>query len=167
MIQIRKNIFETNSSSSHAMVMLKEDKPIVPSWKEKTIMFWEDDISFGRSPFAILDKWFGRLCYAVANAAYNEDLREELEELCRKRIKGFDHFEFPRDYDDGYFYGYVDHQSMNLLPDFLVKHDISYEDFIFNDRYIVIIDGDEYCIFDALRQTPFWNENVIEVIENA
>ena len=55
--------------------------------------------------------------------------------------------------DDVPFYGYVDHQSMGLLQRFLEKHKLSLEDFLKDPKYIVIIDGDEYCawqkMFDA------------------
>lgn len=46
----------------------------------------------------------------------------------------------------------VDHQSMYLLESFLKQTGISLEEFITNKRYIVIIDGDEYCYFSELKR---------------
>ena len=181
MIQIRKGIFETNSSSTHALIMLKEDKPLPQfvdvEWRlnSKGLLYlWEDDLEFGRSPFALLNDWYHRLCYAIASS--DEEGREQIEEICYSRIPGFCGFEFPRnqwydaDRDDPseeYCYGYIDHQSVGLLDAFLSKHNISMENFIFNDRYIVVIDGDEYNVFDTLRSLPVWNENAVEDIQGA
>ncbi len=51
------------------------------------------------------------------------------------------------------YYGSIDHQSMGLLQGFLERQNISLEEFLKDPRYVVIIDGDEYCawqkMFDA------------------
>lgn len=176
MFQIRKNVFETNSSSSHSLCILKEDQPldglVEMNWRldnDGILHFYnEDDLQFSRWPFRILNNWYDRLCYALASYAYDSQTREKIIDICRKHIKNFVNFEFPKnpwwDEEGPYFYGCVDHQSMNLLSRFLKTHNVSLEDFIFNDRYLVIIDGDEYCYFDELQGLPIWNKDAVEEI---
>lgn len=49
--------------------------------------------------------------------------------------------------------GDIDHNSENLLKDFLTSHNISVEEFLLNSKYLVIIDGDEYCEWDKCKRT--------------
>lgn len=176
MIQIRKGVFETNSSSSHSIVITKNNKPlpnvIDGDWhvNDNGVMdFWyEDDLEFERSPFDLLTTWFGRLRYCIASYSDNDDKISELEEICRRRIEGFKSFKFKKDrWDNSVNRGYVDHQSIGLLQAALKKYNISLEEFIFNDRYIVIIDGDEYCVFDTLIESDMFNKDNIQDITSA
>lgn len=50
-------------------------------------------------------------------------------------------------------YGYVDHQSEGLLQDFLNTLEVSLTDFILDPRIIAVIDGDEYCEFEAVKHS--------------
>ena len=173
MIQIRRNVFETNSSSSHSLIMMKNDKPL-PQFIEPgyyvndkgEINFWEDDLEFGRAPFNMLVDWYHRLCYVFATYADDKETREKVEAICYSRIIGLTNIKFPKNswYNNTTYYGCIDHQSMGLLESFLKDNDISLEDFIFNDRYVVVIDGDEYCIFDTLRSLPIWDNKAVEKI---
>ena len=43
------------------------------------------------------------------------------------------------------YYGYVDHQSTGLLQGFLKRKGITLEEFLSDTRYVIAIDGDEYC----------------------
>ena len=167
MIQIRKGVFETNSSSSHSIVITKEDKPLDEMFEPKympkdgKLWLWGHELEFGRAPFAILNDWEGRLRYAIASK--HDSMMDEIEALCYKRIIGFKGFKFDKStWDDGFNYGYVDHQSYGLLDSLLQKTTL--EDFIFNDRYIVIIDGDEYNVFIDLMDTPMFTSEHIEKI---
>lgn len=54
-------------------------------------------------------------------------------------------------------YGYVDHQSMGLLKGFLKEEGISLKEFLTNKKYVVVIDGDEYCTFDKLKEANLIN----------
>ena len=181
MIYIRKGVFETNSSSSHSIVMTKTDKPIQtdlpgnmvdPNWhvNDDGIMdFWYDeDLDFGRTPFDLLTDWFGRLKYCIAYYGNNEDKFKEIEEACYKRVAGFKGFKFRTDrWDKTEYRGYVDHQSYGVLDAALRKFDVSIEDFIFNDRFIIVIDGDEYGVFNTLTDTDLFNKNSVEKIVSA
>ena len=44
MIKIRNGCFETNSSSSHAMIMMKEYRPL-PQMFEPEHWYWDNEIS--------------------------------------------------------------------------------------------------------------------------
>ena len=176
MITIRRGVFETNSSSSHSIVMMKRDNPtktigdsnmVDGDWmvdKNGVMKFWyEPDLEFGRSPFELLTSWERRLAYAIASYANDENKINEIEEICKKRIAGFVEFKFPES-RYGYNHGYIDHQSYGLLQNTLKELQISLEEFIFNDRYIVVIDGDEYCVFDTLMDTDMFNKDAVEKI---
>lgn len=173
MLNIRRGVFETNSSSSHSIVMTNKEHKIEqvdPGWRirdDGELWFnWYEELHFGRTPFELLTDWYGRLRYYIAEFIDGEGPElDELTEICRKRIDGFDHFKFPvNTWDDTIDYGYVDHQSSGMLRNFIGNHNLSAEDFIFNDQYIIVIDGDEYNVFDTLQKTPMYNaDNVMEV----
>lgn len=48
------------------------------------------------------------------------------------------------------YYGNIDHQSDGMLQAFLEKQHVSLEDFLFKPRYVIVIDGDEYCELDKI-----------------
>ena len=65
--------------------------------------------------------------------------------------------------DEVPFYGYVDHQSMGMLQHFLEKHKLTLEEFLKDPKYIVIIDGDEYCAWQKMFDAGIClKENFIE-----
>lgn len=170
MINIRRGTFETNSSSSHSLVVFKESKAAADdeSWRfngDGELHFYGPyELEFGRSPFELLTDWYGRLRYAIASFP---DRIEEIEAACYKNLPGLTAIKYPRerwDNEDTPYYGYVDHQSAGLLESFLNMYNITLEEFIFNDKYMVVIDGDEYCIFDTLQHTPAWNKDGVEEV---
>ena len=65
------------------------------------------------------------------------------------------------------YYGYVDHQSHGLLEGMLEKYHLSLEEFVFNDRYVLVIDGDELQYFQTLTEQEFFDKEAIEGIESA
>ena len=168
MIQIRKGVFETNSSSSHSIVMMKNDKPtedkVDPDYRvddDGVLDFWyEPDLEFGRSPFEFLTDWYGRLRYCIASYSGDDDKIKELEEICRRRVDRFKHFKFRKDrWENKENRGYIDHQSDGILDAALKRYNISLEEFIFNDRFIVVVDGDEYRVFCDLIQSEMFNKD--------
>lgn len=179
MINIRKGVFETNSSSSHSIVVTKANNDtqynVDAGWRvDKTgiLSFWDDDLEFGRYPFKFLYNWYHRLCYAIASAnTTSSDFQAQLDvirNICKKHINNFKDFKFPIEHswneneEDEIIYGWVDHQSASLLDEFLEKYHVDLEDFIFNDNYIVIIDGDEYEIFNDMKEAKIINDDFIE-----
>ena len=61
----------------------------------------------------------------------------------------------------------MDHQSHGLLEHVLEHYHISLEEFIFNDRYVIVIDGDETQYFNVLVEQDLFNKDVVESIEPA
>lgn len=59
--------------------------------------------------------------------------------------------------------GSIDHQSAGLLKNFLKDKGISLKEFLTNKKYIVIVDGDEYCLWDQYKRAGIINtDNIIE-----
>lgn len=83
--QIRYGLFETNSSSSHSLVVTKNDKVLTKEdflhegepwdenkeyiyiYKNKWDTTWEDNLYFGRSPFVLLTSVNDKARYALAS----------------------------------------------------------------------------------------------------
>jgi len=163
-LTIRKGMFETNSSSMHSIIITKNNSNCyeegLKCYCKGVLRFLEDDIEFSRSPFQFLNTWRGKVAYAIASYCqkYKRDDEEakefisKLEAIIKKHVKDFDHIELPDPEDTWYPFGYVDHQSEGLLQKFLSEENVTLEDFIFTPKYIVVIDGDEYCIFDSMKK---------------
>ena len=171
MINIRRGVFETNSSSTHSIVMMKNPEAQFPdNWYQLSedggLILFEDDLDFGWGP-DILNDSFGRLCYAIASYGDKKEKMDEICELCKKHIPGFKSFCFM---NDGYgrrsqYHGSIDHQSVGTLDGFLKSADVSLEDFIFNNRYLVIIDHDNHVsLFDTLYNRHLINTDEITCV---
>lgn len=119
-IQIRRGVFETNSSSMHSLVIMKNGRHYTDEelngyrhieedggWK--FARFSTDVISFERRPFDMLVTFEDKLRYVVASMVGSEDdeVVRELNDICRKYLRGtyykdgedynvkFDHLIFP------------------------------------------------------------------------
>ena len=49
------------------------------------------------------------------------------------------------------YFGDIETDS-TLLERFLKREKITLEEFLTNRKYIIIVDGDEYCIFETLKE---------------
>ena len=162
-LTIRKGMFETNSSSMHSIIITKNND----SYDEKELKvykgilrFLDDDLEFSRYPFQFLNTWRSKVAYAIASYCQEYEVNDKdakefiskLEDIIKKHVEDFDHIELPDPEDTYYPYGYVDHQSEGLLQKFLSEENVTLEDFIFTPKYIVVIDGDEYCIFNSMKK---------------
>lgn len=111
-IQIRSNVFETNSSSMHSLVVTKtnekySDNEIMSGiWlttdyntKEKNCVWniHDDDLEFGRYPFRILGSFKDKWLYACASLVelYNDDTYLELVRIAKKYIPGLKTIKLP------------------------------------------------------------------------
>ena len=166
MIQIRKGIFETNSSSMHSLVIknndaFAEDENIYYTQEEinneigwnisenkKVYNIKNEDLYFGRSPFRILDTFRDKMHYAFANGF----TPEEICPIVNKFIPEVESFNLPE------YMGTDDY----LLECWLEKAEISLEEFLINKKYIVICDGDEYCLWDTLKESGIIDKSIIE-----
>ena len=100
MIQIRDNTFETNSSSSHSLIITDFDGKYTPEEMMKGIFLWNDnkdrmygsDLEFYRSPFSLLATFESKSRYAIASS--NGRLADEVEKIWYKYIPNFNGFKF-------------------------------------------------------------------------
>lgn len=170
MIQIRDNTFETNSSSSHSLIITDFDGKYTPDemmngiylWEDKKKRMYESHLEFYRSPFSLLATFESKSRYAIA--ASNGRLADKVEELWYKYIPNFNGFEFDTkdeeyDYDKKEWvdldepkpvYGGTDDFE---IEGWLKNYNVSLEDFLTMRRYMVVCDGDEtrewYRILDS------------------
>ena len=166
-LTIRNGMFETNSSSMHSIVICKDggkysDEELKHPIYEGELYLYNNEARFGRSPFELLTTWDRKVAFALASlcdATNAKAFIPELEDIIAKNNPYCHALNLEYIHDN--YYGYVDHQSVGLLSQFLKEEHITLEDFIFNSKYIVVIDGDEYCVFNAVKGT-FKLEDKIE-----
>jgi len=165
MISIRRGVFETNSSSSHSIAINSNSDKIavdrdyiLENFINGKGMWKMDNPSFGRAPFRYLSKFYEKVCYVYEMARYKDTLMEELENIVEKYIPEFKGFTDV--YDSGYSEGDVN------LTCFLADHNISLEDFLVNEKYIIICDGDEYNIFMDMVHLGIVNKNTVDTPYN-
>ena len=161
MIQIRDNTFETNSSSSHSLIITDFDGKYTPEEMMKGIYLWdgnkdrmyESNLEFYRSPFSLLATFESKSRYAIASS--DGRLADEVEKIWHKYIPNFNGFKFDMkteeyDYDKKEWvdldepkpvYGGTDDYE---IEGWLKSYDVSLEDFLTMRRYMVVCDGDEY-----------------------
>lgn len=164
MRQIRYNVFETNSSSTHSLVLLKKEKPEYYThdemyeelkWRIKEDGAYKpwDELYFGRSPFQILRTFKEKLHYAYANTHGDEDKMEEVTSVLRELVPEVTYF-VP--YDE--YIGVDD----TTVPYWLKELGISLKEFLTNKKYVVICDGDEYCVWEEMKRSGLINSDSIE-----
>ena len=110
--QIRRSVFETNSSSQHSLCVMKRDDKYTPEEiLENLYLFkdnetgeedcvwsiYESELRFGRSPFRALGSFEDKWLYACASLVceYNDDTYKELVALALKYIPGLKRIELP------------------------------------------------------------------------
>lgn len=89
-------------------------------------------------------------------------------ERCRYTYTGEDGQEYEAVFDEENYLttpdiGMIDHQSSGLLRSFLKKRGVSLKEFLTNKKYIVVIDGDEYCEWEnILTSGIIGTSNIVE-----
>lgn len=180
--QIRRNVFETNSSSMHSLVVKKnseyysEEELRRHVWLDENGVWniWDDEaIIFGRYPFNCLETFEAKVRYAIASlCGYREDAEEtfkEIESIFVDVIDECNGIKLPKngwawddedgDEENNISYGGVDE---DILTPFLKETSVSLREFLINKRYVVIVDGDEYCIWYSLKNSGLVNMDEIE-----
>ena len=110
--QVRRNVFETNSSSMHSLTVMK----IEGKYTQKEILddiylskdketgeenciwdIWDRNLEFGRTPFRALGTFSGKWLYACASLVreYNDDTYKELVRIAKKYIPGLKKIKLP------------------------------------------------------------------------
>ena len=166
MINIRNGIFETNSSSAQAFVSVKkrDSDDYFNTWFNKdgvyTVYCWDN--IFSRTPFKVLNTLIDKALYALAY--YGKEKLREIEDIVRKYCVSYDNRPFNKFKFEDNDYGSIDHQSMGLLDTWLETHNETLEEFLTNPNELIIIDGDEYCVFDSLVDSGLIDKNNILTI---
>ena len=96
----------------------------------------------------------------IHNENWNKEGHEDedyYEEICRSGRKQEEIWlEVPK-------FGSIDHQSVGLFQRFLEKYNITLEEYLIRKDIVVIIDGDERCIFNTMLGSGIINKDAIEV----
>ena len=176
-MQIRSSVFETNSSSMHSLVVKKEDSYYADNELRKNLWLhddgvwniWDDDrITFGRYPFMCLNTFESKVRYAIASlCGWRDDAEErfkEIESLVIEIIPECTSIKLPDEWgwdedEKRTCYGSVDE---DVLSPFLKEEGVSLREFLTNSKYVVIVDGDEYCVWHDLKDSGLVDENEIE-----
>lgn len=183
-ISIRESVFETNSSSMHTIAVRKRGKKIpigkgmdtnyISLWDGRYSIYDEDDISFERWPFKILTTFMEKMLYYIASVSWKHEkdiedwLKKEIYPIIKKYYHEFKYIEFPLEgyYISKKFYGYVDHESNDLMENFLRSRNISLEDFCADNKYVIFIDGDEYNFVEKyMKDGLLHSEDYVELVK--
>jgi len=147
----RQGVFETNSSSTHSITICGEDKYEYPKFLG-TIRFgqygWEQESYYGfdsklsyvitmlatKNQVNTLEEFFKLQEYTWLKEAVKQHCGQELViEACN---------------DNWSPLGYVDHQSDDVLDEFLVSDEEGFKikvlDFVFNEKYSFETDNDNH-----------------------
>lgn len=164
MIQTRMNCFETNSSSSHSLVITNKDNGRYTPEEALDSLHWMRDgwwepygkLYFGRHPFQVLSTFSDKLRYVYAHTPFRVRPSKKhkwnnysamywvINNKVKKFLPGFKGIRVPR----GTHIGTDDH----CLWGWLKEANITLEEFLMNKNIIVICDGDEYCIWTGMKK---------------
>lgn len=165
-VQIRGGVFETNSSSMHSLVVstkggkYTEDEFYEGIWlnRDGKWKIWDRDIQFGRTPFELLYTFEGKVRYALASLNGSDIKFSDVSRIVDKYVPKIKEVVLPIVQEDTVG-GWVDD---NILPGALRELDISLEDFLTDRRYMVVVDGDEYCVWDSLKKSGLIDTDMIK-----
>ncbi len=173
MIKIRRHTFETNSSSMHSLVVMKNGHECTKEEIEEDLYIskdgiyriWsEEDMMFERYPFDILSTPSDKFRYLIASFSHSEEKRKEIIKAFLGVEKDIKEIEFPKNWDsEEPFYGSIDHQSDGFIANYIDENKISFKEFLFNTKYKIIIDGDEYGIWEKMKEAGLINTNEIDI----
>lgn len=185
---IRNNTFETNSSSMHSLVVVKDPKPyrqdelLSTFGDDKFDLFWCDssDGYYERFPFRVMRTPIEKLRYYVAHyigackhleliPKVTDFISNQLHIPKEKIILDIDEDRYCRDEDDNserdLNYGYAGtNDTGEDVFTYIERNNISMEEFVLNPKYVVIIDGDEYQEFKKLFESNILDANNFEYI---
>lgn len=169
---VRCGTFETNSSSSHSLVVTKSSDVFTPEeirenfWVDKDRLIWMGSyrLDFGRNPNAPLVSFADKLRYLIATYCNsNPEKIDELLSIVQKYVPEVKGFKLDLTYNGNRcYYGSIDHQSMGIVRSYIEKHNLSLEEFLINKKYIIILDGDEYDMWGTMKESGLVNLDFIE-----
>ena len=190
MKQIRQGCFETNSSSMHSLIIKKnDDYPEIEelednigimrigegSWanednvdKIDLHIYSNDDIRYERTPFRVLNTFKSKLKYYIASECNS---KEDIDNVRDTLMSIFDNIKnvdfdssYNKDWGNGDYdqYGYA--QNYGYFGKTLSDKNISLKEFLTNNKYIVIVDGDEYQLLRSMFDSGLINTREIQEI---
>lgn len=137
MKQIRLNVFETNSSSSHTLTFNCKDKPIEVPRKNIKLKFDEEDYSSMSAPSrdSLREKLHYFMIYCIKDLRMMKNLKDCVHRLNQKyeihisfpadiATQDYDADEIP-DKEENYFC-YINHQSSDVFDDICMDKDALY-----------------------------------------
>lgn len=165
MIQIRNSVFETNSSSAHTIAVKNKDEyDYNLKWflnEDGSFEFWDmSSLEFGRSPFDVLCTTYQKIPYFIASYGYKIISKIIMENV--PEVKSIRKPHINSRWDDPDLQQGIDHQSIGMLKHFIQKNNITIEEALFNNKYIIIIDGDEYNTWGKMINCGLININNLE-----
>jgi len=132
---IRHGVFETNSSSCHAISIGKGNLVDLAASKKDSIVHISSG-EFGWGPEAFY-YWKDRASYALTYALDEPELQERLEKVIKDYTQAADVILHCHPHD------YIDHESRAEAGD-IFETDETLRDFIFSDNSILVIDNDNH-----------------------
>lgn len=170
MIQIRQNTFETNSSSSHSLVITSAIKPHLTVEQCVNALCWDYDeetgiwspdfepskYNFNRYPFKVLRRFDDKLMFLYANAPYryygktkrgwSKHYQEyyKISNIVKKIIPTYNGVVFDGKHRPSC-------EAYDVLKTFK-ENNIDFVEYLTNPNIIVICDGDEYQVWKDMKK---------------
>lgn len=189
MRQIRQGCFETNSSSMHSLIIKKKDNyPDIGELEDSMGIYrigkesWinennsdrinlhiykiNEDIYYGRYPFTVLSDIRDKLKYYIASECKTKEDIENVETILHEIFDNIKEIKFSssnnKDWGNGDYdqYGYA--QNYGYFGETLKKKNISLKEFLTNNKYVVVVDGDEYQELVKLLDSELINTKEIQ-----
>lgn len=176
MIQIRRNVFETNSSSSHSLVIKPGFDFYTPEEVYKELQWscepdinnpgkyiyaphiYSDDASYNRCPFKVLTTFKQKLLYLYAHAPcrkYPPKGNTTYTRYQPEYYKITNYIKKCLPWLSGVSWEYCHEKPSSEAYEFnsaMKKAGLDWYQFLFNKNIIVICDGDEYDVWDDLKK---------------
>jgi len=138
MKNIRRSVFETNSSSMHSLSIIGSSKMHDGKFKNKICLEF-DEFGWG----------YDRLSTPTEKASYLITEYSDDRNMLGRIVKVFEDYTgsavfIPEINEvDYHANGYIDHQSQGMICKFITD-DNSIRDLLFDERYSIIIDNDNH-----------------------
>lgn len=136
-------------------------KELIPGFEDFYLYTKEEDIYLDDKGNEILRK---NLRYDHYDNEHGRSVYTYIDEYGNRKYAIYD----KENYMEQPEIGSIDHQSAGLLKSFLKNKGISLKEFLTNKKYVIIVDGDEYCLWDQYKRAGFINmDNIIEEYEGS
>ena len=144
MIKVRRNVFETNSSSMHSLSIIKrKDNQYDYLGKDETLFIELGEYGWGYDELHTAGEKLNYVLTKIYYDAIDEESLNIVKDLVLQKTGCDIEIE---NYNDGNFW--IDHQSIDMLSKQQQASGLCYRDFIetviFNPNYVIIIDNDNH-----------------------